>query len=237
MTRVATVLACVAVLGYASTAEGQMSEPAAPVIVTQGEATLKRAPDRAWVTVAAETRHNRAAEARRQNAEAMTAVQTALEGAGVPSAAIRTTGFSLTPEFDWKDGRSILRGYVARNQVEVRVDDLASLAGVLDAANAPGNVALSLQGLRFDLKDETAARNEALQAAVQDALSRARAMAAGAGRSLGEIRRIEEHHMGPIMPMAMAMRTTEAMKADVATPVTPGEIDVRGQITLTIEIE
>jgi hypothetical protein len=212
--------------------------PSTPLIVTTGEAVLKRAPDRAWITVATETRDVRAAEARRRNAEAMTAAQAALKGASVGGDALRTTGFSVSPEFDWNDGRSILRGYVARNQIEVRVDDLARLPDVLDAVTGPKNVAIAIQGLRFDLKDEVAARNEALGAAVEDALSRARAMAAGAKRSVGAILRVEEHNAGPMppQPMPMAMRMSAA-QAEASTPVTPGEIEVRARVTVTVQIQ
>ena len=234
MTRV--VVAAVALLFAVSPALAQAPVPVPSVIVTQGEAVLKRAPDRAWITVATETRDPRAAEARRRNAEAMTVVQGALKGAGVAADAIRTTGFSISPEFDWNDGRSILRGYVVRNQVEVRVDNLDRLSDILDAVNAPKNVAISVNGPRFDLKDDRTPRNEALAAAVEDAMSRARAIAAGAKRSLGPILRIDEHatsSMPPPMPMAMRM---SAAVAEASTPVTPGEVEVQARVTLTVEI-
>jgi uncharacterized protein YggE len=238
MSRLIVVAALVMAL-QPSPAIAQTPSLQPPVIVTQGEATLKRAPDRAWVTVATETRDVKAAEARKRNAEAMTSAQGALKGAGVRPDAIRTTGYSLSPEFDWNDGRSILRGYVVRNQIEVRVDDLDRLADVLDAVNAARNVAISVTGPRFDLKDENAAQSEALRAAVEVALTRAQAIAAGAKRSLGQILRIEERGQGPIVPrppMPMAMRSTVG-QAEVATPITPGEIEVRAEVTVTVEIK
>jgi uncharacterized protein YggE len=224
-------------LGLASPALAQSPNVSTPnSIVTQGEAILKRAPDRAWVSVSTETRDPKAAEARRRNADAMTAVQSALKAAGVSSSAIRTTGFSVTPEFDWNDGRSILRGYVARNQVEVRVDDLDRLSAVLDAVNAPKNVAISVTGPRFDLKDERSVRNEALKAAVEDALSRAEAIASGAKRTVGPILRIEEQNALSMPPRPMPMMRMAAAEAQSSTPVNPGEIEVAAQVTLTVEI-
>ena len=214
----------------------QTSAPSSNVIVTQGEAIVKRAPDRAWLTVATEARDPRAAEARKRNAEAMTTVQAALKGAGVPADALRTLGVSVSPEYDYNNGRSTLRGYVARNQVEVRVDSLDRLSDVIDAVNAPKTIAISIQGPRFDLKDERGARNEALRAAVEDAMSRAQAIAAGAKRSLGAIVRIEESSttsMPPPMPM---MRMAAAPAAEASTPVSAGEIEVQGRVTVTVEI-
>ena len=234
MTRLA--MAVCLLLSSAAAAAAQVPAQAAHVVVTQGEATLKRAPDRAWLTVATETRDPRAAEARKRNAEAMTTVQASLKGVGVSGDALRTTVISVSPEFDYNNGRSTLRGYVARNQVEVRVDNLDRLSDIIDAVNAPKTVAISVQGPRFDLKDERAARNEALRAAVEDAMSRAQAIAAGAKRSLGAIIRIDEgasSSMPPPMPM---MRMQAAAAGDVSTPVNPGEIEIQGRVTVTVEI-
>lgn len=223
---------------FALLASPALAQPPAsvPSIVTQGEATVKRAPDRAWITVSTEARDARPADARRQNAEAMTAVQQALAGAGVSADAIRTTGFSVTPELEWKDGRSTLKGYVARNQIEVRVDDLDKLAAILDAANSPKTIALSITGPRFDLKDENGAEREALEAAVKDAMSRAGAIAAGAGRTLGAILRIDDQRTGgmPKQPMPMMMMRSEA--ADASTPVSPGEIEIHAAVQVTVEM-
>ena len=216
----------------------QMMPPPPPAIVTQGEATVKRAPDRAWLNVATETRDPKAAEARRRNAEAMTAVQNALKNAGVKADAIRTTGYSLQPDMQWDNGRSILRGYIVSNQVEVRVDDLSTLPDVLDAVNSPKGVALTVNGPRFDLKDEKSAQNEALRLAVESAMSRAQAIAAGAKRTLGQIVRIEDQNVGPIMAKPMQVTAMRASVAqDVATPITPGEIEVHAQVSLTVELK
>jgi uncharacterized protein YggE len=233
MTQVAKI--GMALLLAGGPAFAQTPVPTPPVIVTQGEATLKRAPDQAWITVATETRGPRAAEARRQNAEAMTAVQSALKGAGISGNALRTTGFAVSPEFDWNDGRSTLRGYVVRNQVEVRVDNLDRLSDVLDAVTAPRNVAISVQGPRFALKDEREARNDALRAAVEDALSRAAAIAAGAKRSVGPVVRIDDQGGGMPPPMPIALRMGAA-QAEASTPITPGEIEVQARVTVTVEI-
>ena len=235
MTRLA--IAVCLLLSNAAAVSAQTPTPPAPVIVSQGEATLKRAPDRAWLTVATEARDPRATEARKRNAEAMTIVQAALKGAGVAADALRTTAVSVSPEFDYNNGRSTLRGYVARNQIEVRVDNLDRLSDIIDAVNAPKTVAVAIHGPRFDLKDERTARNEALRAAVEDAMSRAQAIAAGAKRSLGAIVRIDEGSSGSMPPPMPMMRTqTAAFSPEASTPVSPGEIEVQARVTVTVEI-
>ncbi len=130
--------------------------PAPPSIVTRGQATLKRVPDQAWVQIAAETRAQMPAEAQRLAAEAMTSVQATLKKAGIAADAMKTSGYSLQPDIDWSGGRSRVRGYIARNQIEVRVDALDRIGAVIDAAGSSG--ATSMAGLRFDLKDRVARR-------------------------------------------------------------------------------
>ena len=129
MSRLATIAGMVAVLGVSAAAYAApplQTQDSAPngVIVTQGEATLTVPPDRAFVQMSAEGRAQKAADAQRIAADAMTSLQSALKSAGVAADAIRTIGYTLTPENDYVNGRQQFRGFLARNQIEVRVDDL-----------------------------------------------------------------------------------------------------------------
>jgi uncharacterized protein YggE len=74
-----------------------------------------------------------------------------------------------------------------------------------------------------------------VRTAVEDALRRARAMAAGAGVALGPIERITEEGSGsmpPPMPMTMRMAATEAAN----TPVAPGDIEIRTEVLVMVRI-
>jgi uncharacterized protein YggE len=206
-----------------------------PVIVTTGQAEVKMAPDRAWVTIVAESRSKDPKEAQRLNAAAMTAVMEKLKGMNLGTEAIRTTAFELHPEFDYDRGKQMLRGYLARNAIEVRVDDIARAGDVLGAAVESG--ATSVGGLRFDLKDREAAEREALRLAVRDARARADAAASGAGVQIARVQRVEEQRMGPEPPRPMARQmTTESLQVDMAPPITPGTIQIRSTVTMTVLI-
>jgi uncharacterized protein YggE len=237
MNRASILLVLMATLAGPAAALAQPpppQSPPVPVIVTQGSGTLKRAPDQAWVSIAAEARAATPADAQRQAAEAMTAVQTALRNAKLPADAIRTTGYTLQPDFQYEGGRTRIRGYIARNQIEVRVDDLDRLGPAIDAAGSSG--ATTMAGLRFDLKDRAGAEREALRLAVEDAMARARAIADGAKASLGPIVRIDEQggmRPQPIPYAAMAARES----AQAPTPITPGEIEITAQVTLTVQLK
>jgi len=210
-------------------------QPQPPVIVTSGEGVVRQPPDRAWVTIAAESRARTAADAQKMNTDAMTAVLDKIKAAGVPAEAIQTSGYNLQPEFDYANGKQTLRGYVARNSVQVRVDTLAKTGEVIGAAVGSG--ATSVSGVRFDLKDRDAAERQALRLAVRDARARADAAASGGGVTIDRVIRIEEQReMGEIvrpMPMTMAMKSEGAQ---AAVPLEAGEIEIRSRVTLTVSI-
>lgn len=230
------VLAALAVFSVTpgmATAQRADVKAEGPVIVTVGEGVVMLTPDRAWVSIAAESRARSPRDAQRANADAMSAVLGRIKAAGLPADAVRTSGYDLQPEFDFSNGKQTLRGYVARNGVEVRVDDLPRVGEIIDAAVGSG--ATSVSGVRFDLKDRVAAERDALKRAVADARARADAAAAGAGLVVDRVLRIEEQRAPQHDPRpVLMMRTVSAESAQ--TPITPGELEVRTSVTLTTAI-
>jgi uncharacterized protein YggE len=204
----------------------------ADVIVTTGQATVKRAPDVAYLVVGVETRAKSPRDAQRQNADAMAATERRLTDAGVARDALRTLGLDLQQEFDFPQGRRVPREFVARNTVEVRVDDIARVGELVDVAVQSG--ATSTSGVRFDLKDRGTAEREAVRLAVADARARAEAAASGAGRTIGRILKIEEAREGGPIVMGRAMvDVAPAAARSAQTPIEPGYIEVRAHVTLT----
>lgn len=225
--------------GLQSAAHAQGTAGAAPggdqnVIVTAGEGMVTVAPDRAYVSISAESRAKQPKMAQQQNAQAMTAVQERLKAAGITGDAVRTITLDLQPEFDYNDGKQTLRGYVARNTIEVRVDDIGKVGEVVDAAVASG--ATSVSNIRFDLKNRRGVQQKALAEAVADARSRADALAQAAGVSISRIVRIEdqsEQYAPPPRPMAQFRMAA----ADAAsTPVAAGQLEIRARVVLTVRV-
>lgn len=215
----------------------QPFQPSGPaVIVTSGEGVVKRAPDRAWVTIAAEDRARTPQEAQQANVDAMNTVIGRIKQAGVADDAIQTSGYTLQPEFDYQNGRQSLRDYVARNQVRVRVDSLAKTGDVIGAAVASG--ATSVTGVQFDLKDRSTVEREAVTLAVRDARQRADAAASGAGVQIERILRIEEQRdVAPMpRPMMAVARASAGGQADASVPLEGGEIEIHAHVTLTVAI-
>ena len=208
----------------------QTTTPEPPVVVTSGEGLVQAVPDRAWITITAESRAGNPRDAQRRNAEAMKPVIDKLRAAGIPAEAIRTIGYDLQQEWDYVNNQRVSRGYVARNTIDVRVDTIDRVGELLEMAVGSG--ATSVGGVRFDLKDRAKLEREALRLAVEDARARADAAAAGAGRSIDRVLRIEAQSGGGPVPIPrVAMLREQA--ASEAPPIAAGQMEIRVQVTVT----
>lgn len=229
---------CALVMARGQIAAAQPVSPTGPppggVVVTTGEATLKAAPDRAFVSVATSARAQTPVLAQRQIAEAMAAVFKVLRGTGIADAAIRTVRYDIQPQFDYVNGKQVSRGYQATNAVEVQVDALDRLGAVLDAVAGAG--ATDVGGIRFDLKNRATLERDALTQAVASARAKADAAAAGVGRSVDAILRIEESGARLETPSPAMMRMGVDRAAVEPTPISPGEIEVTSRVTLTARL-
>ena len=205
-------------------------------IVVTGEGVVKVAPDQAWVRISTESRSKNSKEAQQRNAEVMTAVQQKIAALGISKDAVKTVGIDLQPEFDYQNGRQTLRGYVARNTIEVRVDDFSKVGDVLDVAVGSG--ATNVHGLRFDVKNREAVEEQALQRAVASGMTKAQTIAGAAKRAVDRVIRIEEQFVGDGGPRPMMERAVMSrMAADAPTPVEAGEIEIRAMVRVTVAIK
>ena len=227
---------CIATLFAIPAYAQQPATPAEPVVVTQGEGLVQAVPDRAWITISAESRASTAREAQRRNTEAMTPVLSKLKTSGIAADAIRTIAYDVQYEWDFVNGKRVGKGYVARNSVEVRVDNVERVGEYLEMAVASG--ATSLGGVRFDLKERARLEREALRLAVADARAKADAAAAGAGRSVERVIKIEEGAIegGPV-PMPRFRAAIETAAAAAAPPIETGQQEIRARVTLTAVIK
>ena len=231
----AALLALLAVPAFAQ--QRPAAEP--DVIVTTGEGIVQAVPDRAWITISAESRASSAREAQRKNTEAMTPVQDKLRAAGIPADAIKTIGYDVQYEWDYVNNRRVGRGYVARNTIEVRVDAIDRVGELLEIAGSAGATALG--GIRFDLKERAKLQRDALRLAVIEARTKAEAAAAGAGRAIDRIIRVDEQ--GAIVPLPgprVFMREQgqiASAAADAQPPIAAGQIELRANVTLTTALK
>jgi len=215
----------------AAPAAAQQPAVTSPTISTEGRASIKIAPDLAWIAVSAESRAPRTADAQKLNAQAIDAVKASLRKAGAPDDAIKTRNYSVEPQMQYTDGKSKVIGYIARQSLEVRVDDLTRIGDFIDAAGGSG--ATSIAGIRYDVKDRSGIELRLLGDAVRDGLKRAEAMATGAGRTVLGVWRIDEQRLGDSQPQPMYRMAVDSM-ASQRTQIAPEDLEIRAQVSMTV---
>ncbi len=201
-----------------------------------GEATVSVKPDRAQISIGILNQAANAAEAASENAKQSTKMQNAIEQTLGDGGQVKTSGYSLTPQYDYSNGHAPrLTGYQANNAVTVTIDDLSRLGKVMDSATANG--ANNINGIEFTLKDASAVRAQALGAAAVNARKNAEAIAKALGLSVTGVLQAEPTEATPIRPVMRAMQAGAFAAAKAApTPVQAGDLDVQASVTVTLAV-
>jgi uncharacterized protein YggE len=202
----------------------------------QGEATVTARPDQVRIEIGVVTQAQTAESAAGQNAKQTADVLATLKKELAAAAEVQTSGYSIQPNYRHsRDGNAppTIVGYTASNMVQVKSTDVSTVAKVIDAATRAG--ANNIHGIQFTLKDEQNVRAEALRQATRNARASAEAMAAGLNMKLGRIVQISEGEANRVMPVRMEMMRAQA-DAGAATPIEPGNVQVRAVVTVTAEL-
>jgi uncharacterized protein YggE len=201
-------------------------------IAMGGHGEVKAAPDQVQVNAGVTTSAATAAAALAANTQRMKTVFAALEKMGVAQKDIQTVNFSVSPQYTngANNEAQRLTGYQVRNEVSVRLDDVAKLGAALDALVGAG--ANQMNGINFSIRDNGAMLQKAREAAIADAKERAETYARAAGVTLGPIQSIGEGGGSGPVPMFKPMR----MMAAAPVPVAAGEESVTADVSVVWEI-
>jgi hypothetical protein len=222
------------ILAAVPPAAAQDTAPRRLVVTGTGEVSAR--PDIAVISAGVVAQAATASAALAANTRAMHAVLEQLRAAGLAAEDIQTAQFAVTPLYEnrppdpQRTEPPAIVGYQVSNRVTARVRDIDRLGATLDALVGAG--ANSIDGPYFDVADPARLLGEARDAAVADALAKARRYASAAGVQLGEIIAIEDG--GAYAPPRPMMRA-EAMAA--AVPIAPGQTELSASVTMTFAIE
>lgn len=206
-------------------------------VTVSGTGTADATPDRAVVIIGVQTDAETAGTALSDNSEAMEAVIDALVDAGIDEDDIQTEVVRLNPRYEepprtpvQDDGEQELVGFTATNLVRVTMQDLDMLGEVLDAAvTAGGN---RIEGIRFEISDESALLSDAREAAWDDAEQKAQQLADLAGAELGPVLTIDAT-VGEPQPLGIGGRGFAVEEAAAAVPIQPGTQTVQVSLQVT----
>ncbi|NNE86496.1 MAG: SIMPL domain-containing protein [Silicimonas sp.] len=200
-------------------------------VTVTGEGRISAEPDMAILRLGVSREARKASDAMRLASEAATVVLALVKASGVEARDVQTSNVSLSPR--WQNERNTaprIVGYVASNDLSVRVRDLENLGALMDAVVSDG--ANQMNGLSFAIAEPRPLQDEARKAAVADARAKAELLAASAGVSLGQVITISELGGGQ-PPVAMARST---MMEASAVPIATGEVDFHARVTIIFGI-
>ena len=214
-------------------AQGAAADEVERRIVVSGEGVVSVAPDMATVFVGVSRQARRADDALQAASEAVASVLSRLRSEGIEARDIQTRNIGLSPQYARSNDGTAPRvtGYMASNDLIVRVRAFDRLGAVLDAIVVDG--ANAMNGLSFDVAERAGLDQRARSEAVEIARDKAEVLADAAGVELGRVMSISEAGAGPV---GFAADRGMMMEARAAVPIAGGEIDIRASVTMVFEI-
>ena len=205
-----------------------------------GRATVTSAPDEAVLTLTVESDGADPGASINENSAAVTAVVERLKDEGIDEADIETANVSVYAirTYNPDTGQEKLTGYRSQNSIRVTLADAKQVGKILSAAIEAG--ANNVSGPAWRLADDDAAVAEALKKAVENARSKAEALAEAQGVDLGDVVMMSEQSVSvPYYPAAYdsaLMKDSGGLSvADI--PISAASLEVTASVTVTYAFE
>jgi uncharacterized protein YggE len=216
-----------------STASAQDTPPPQRTISVTGTGTANGSPDIAYIELGVQIRNSDIGAAVEQSNTTMEAVMAAVSELGIPPEDIQTTQFNV-----WQDQPvdpatgmpSDQTSYIVTNMVQIKVRQIDQISDVIQTALDAG--ANQVFGLTFGMDDPSALEATAREQAVADARTRAEALAAAFGVTLGDPISITEGFLsgpGPVFAAAEGL-------GGGGPSISSGQLSVQIQVSVTFAI-
>lgn len=219
----------------AVSAQEAAAEPRTITINSTG--TVEREPEQGVILLAVESEATTARAAAEANATRMAELMAALRQARVPERQIRTVSYELRPEYTRQERQTEpprISGYRAINMVQVTVDTVARMGGVIDAAIGSG--VNRVANISFQLRDSRSAHLEAVALAVANARREAEIIAQAAGERLGHALSITTGGYYAPPPSPPMYRQMDMAQAAAPTPIEGGTLAVTANVTIVFRL-
>jgi uncharacterized protein YggE len=207
-------------------------------VTVAGEAVARVEPDSVVLVISVVTQSTQAVTGQQENARKSDAVANAVKTTAGSSVEIKTSDYTLQPQYDYRDNRlPKIVGYNAQNSVIVTMSNFKNVGAVIDAASRAG--ANSIDSVSFVLRQTSPARGQSLADATQQAMNKARSIAQALG---GHVARVVEENEGstvsgePQYESSRLLGYAMDMKK-VPTPIAAGQLSIKSNVQLIVEIE
>jgi hypothetical protein len=209
-----------------------------PTLLVAASSTVTASPDQARVSMAVVSYDSNLSQAQESNNSNTQKLIAAIKNTGISDDNIKTINYSVYPQYNYRDTDSTpeIIGYQVRNEILLVVNKIAELGYILDTAVKAG--ANNINYINFEKANTEAEQNRALAQAVQRAHSKAVAIAAAAGMSLGNIVSINEGGVNTYMPrnqVSFAEKDLQGLGSSV--PINPGDLEITASISIMYELK
>ena len=202
------------------------SFPVTSEMTVTGNGEIVAPPDYAQILIEVRTEGKDVTVAQQENALIMSRVIESLMALNIPREAIQTSSYSISPVYDYMDGRQVFRGYEVQNAITVKITDLSQAGTVIDTAIQNG--ANHVSAIQFKIESSDAYYQQALNLALVNAMAKAKSMAETmqVPLQLIPIEIIEEsRHVTPV-PYKSAQFATQ----EFTTPIEQGTIPIQATV-------
>ena len=140
-----------------------------------GNGEIIAQPDYVQIQIEVRTEGKDVSLAQQENARIMNRVIESLTALNIPREAIQTAAYTISPNYDYVEGRQVFRGYEVQNAITVNITDISQAGTVIDTAVQNG--ANQVSAIQFKIKDSDTYYQKALNLALINALAKAKSMA------------------------------------------------------------
>ncbi len=200
------------------------------ILSDAGTATTKVKPDKVTLILGVETTNQTAKAALSTNSATMNKVLNVLLSAGVKQNETSTSAFSISPNYNYSQGRNIITGFTVTNSIQIESSKINDTARWIDTAISSGG-ATSVNSVGFTLSDKKLQEitNGLIKQAINNARSKADIAASALGLKVLGIKSmyLNEFEQPPTFPQPFLQKQSLATQAGAnGTPIISGQQDV-----------
>ncbi|MEZ2717239.1 SIMPL domain-containing protein [Niallia circulans] len=200
-------------------------------LTVYGNSKLSLEPNICKITLGINTESKNVTTAQQENARLHQQVITAILGLGIPSSNIQTIDYTIFPQYDFAENQQVFKNYRVTHLLAILVETIQLAGTVIDTAVQNG--ANQVMSIHFDVSNRSEHYERALQGAIKDALSKARAIAETLRITIDPIPvKVIEIPSGSSIPMPLA-KMSFAEIGGVSTNLEPGQLT----IDATVEVK
>jgi uncharacterized protein YggE len=194
-----------------------------------GEGKVSVVPDVAILSLGMVSSKNTVKQAQVEANTIVNQLIKALKELNIDEKDIKTTNYSVYPDYDYNNGANKIAGFRVNVNLSVTVRDIDNVNDILDRSTSLG--ANSIGGIQFTVEDKKLKelQNEARKEAIEDAKEKASQLSKLAGMNLGKIVNISENFNN--QPRYYAKESVGGSGADVQ----PGSTDITTSVILFYE--